>query len=149
MVHKEMISLLWENILLFAKLSERINRSQISFNGYSRTQIQLLIRLYLGGKIRLKDLAAREFVPAPNLCAAFRKMEQDGLVVRAVDETDRRNTWYYVSEFGEKVVREIIEMVHGAIADIFKDIDKKDEEELVRAFKSLHDILLKMELKNA
>ena len=99
--------------------------------------------------MRLKDLAAREFVPAPNLCTAFRKMERDGLVVRAVDEDDRRNTWYSVSEYGAKVASDIIEMLHNAIASMFKDIDKKDEEELVRSFKSMNEILLKMESKNA
>lgn len=149
MAHKELVSLMWKNILAFAKLSERINRSQMIFNDYSRTQMQLLIRLYLGGRVRLKDLAAREFVPAPNLCTAFRKMERDGLVIRAVDENDRRNTWYSVSEHGTRVATEIIEMLHNAIASMFKDIDKKDEEELVRSFKSMNEILLKMESNNA
>ena len=149
MAHKELASLIWKNILSFAKLSERINRSQMSFNDYSRTQMQLLIRLYIGGRVRLKDLAAREFVPAPNLCTAFRKMERDGFVIRAVDEDDRRNTWYSVSERGAKVATDIIEMLHNAISEMFKDIDKKDEEELIRSFKSMNDILLKMELKNA
>ena len=149
MVHKELVSLIWKNVLSFAKLSERINRSQMPFNDYSRTQMQLLIRLYIGGRVRLKDLAAREFVPAPNLCAAFRKMERDGLVLRAVDDDDRRNTWYSVTEYGAQVAGGIIEMLHGAIASMFKDIDKNDEEELVRSLKSMNAILLKMESKNA
>ena len=149
MAHKELASWMWKNVLAFAKLSERINRSQMSFNDYSRTQMQLLIRLYLGGRVRLKDLAAREFVPAPNLCTAFRKMERDGLVIRAVDEDDRRNTWYSVSERGATIAADIIEMLHNAICEMFKDIDKKDEEELIRSFKSMNDILLKMENKNA
>ena len=148
MAHKELVSLMWKNILAFAKLSERINRSQMSFSDSSRTQMQLLIRLYLGGRVRLKDLAAREFVPAPNLCTAFRKMEHDGLVVRAVDENDRRNTWYSVSEHGVQVANGIIEMLHDAIGAMFKDIDKKDEE-VVRSFKSMNEILSKMENKNA
>lgn len=149
MARKELVSWVWKDILSFAKLSERINRSKISFNDYSRTQMQLLIRLYLGGRVRLKDLAAREFVPAPNLCTAFRKMEHDGLVIRAVDEDDRRNTWYSVSESGAQVATEIIEMLHNAIADMFKDVDKKDEEELIRSFKSVNEILLRMESENA
>ncbi len=149
MARKELASLVWKNILSFAKLSERINRSQMSFSDYSRTQMQLLIRLYLGGRVRLKDLAAREFVPAPNLCTAFRKMERDGLVLRAVDEEDRRNTWYSVTEYGAQVANEIIEMLHNAICEMFKDIDKKDEEELVRSFKSMNEILIRMESKNA
>lgn len=149
MVKKELIGLLEKNIVLFAKLSERINRAQIDFGGYSRTQAQLLVRLYVGGRVRLKDLAAREFLPAPNICAAFRKMERDGVVLRTVDEDDRRNTWYSVTDVGADFARKIIEMLHNAIAVIFKDIDKNDEEELIRSFKSMHNILMKIGDKNA
>ncbi|MBO7508664.1 MAG: winged helix-turn-helix transcriptional regulator [Alphaproteobacteria bacterium] len=149
MVRKELVSLLEQNILLFAKLSERINRAQVNFGEYSRTQAQLLIRLYLGGRTRLKDLAAREFVPAPNLCAAFRKMERDGVVMRAVDENDRRNTWYSVTEHGADIARGFINMWHQAIGVIFKDIDKEDEESLIQSFKTMNNILVKMGDKNA
>lgn len=149
MIRKELVSLLEKNILLFAKLSERINRDMINFGDYSRQQAQFLIRLYLGGRVRLKDLAAREFLPAPNLCAAFRKMERDGLVLRTVDEDDRRNTWYSVTESGAAVATKFIDMFHNAIATIFKDIDKNDEDELIKSFKTMNGILMKMESKNA
>lgn len=149
MVRKELIGLLEKNIILFAKLSERINRAQIDFSPYSRTQVQLLIRLYLSGRTRLKDLAAREFVPAPNLCAAFRKMERDGIVLRAVDENDRRNTWYSVTDQGAKVANQFIGMFHNAISDMFKDMDKDDEGKLIDSFKTMNAILVKMENKNA
>ena len=149
MVRKELISLLEKNIILFAKLSERINRAQIDFGAYSRAQVQLLVRLYLTGRTRLKDLAAREFVPAPNLCAAFRKMERDGIVLRVVDENDRRNTWYSVTGQGAQLATEFINMFHQAIAAIFKDIDKNDEEKLIESFKTMNGILAKMENKNA
>jgi DNA-binding MarR family transcriptional regulator len=149
MIHKELVSLLEKNIILFTKLSERINRAQIDFGAYSRAQVQLLVRLYIGGRSRLKDLAAREFVPAPNLCAAFRKMERDGIVSRVVDENDRRNTWYSVTEQGAKLATQFIDMFHQAIAAIFKDIDKNDEAKLVESFKTMNGILAKMENKNA
>lgn len=148
-VKRELVSLLEKNILLFAKLSERINRNLIDFGEYSRQQVQFLVHLYITGRTRLKDLATREFLPAPNLCAAFRKMERDGLVLRAVDENDRRNTWYSVTERGADIAKQFVEMFRTAIATLFKDIDKNDEDELIKAFKSINDILTKMELKNA
>ncbi len=149
MIRKELVSLLEKNILLFAKLSERINRGQVDFGEYSRQQAQILIRLYLSGKTRLKDLAAREFVPAPNLCAAFRKMERDGLVSRTVDENDRRNTWYSVTEHGVTLASKFIDMFHQAVATMFKDIDKNDEEDLIKSFKTMNGILMKLESRNA
>ncbi len=149
MVRKELVSWIQKNILLFSKLSERINRSDVNFGDYSRNQAHLLVRLYIGGRVRLKDLAAREFVPAPNLCTSFRTLERDGVVLREVDENDRRNVWYSVTDKGAKIATEIIEMLHQAISSMFKDIDKDDEEELIRSFKSMYNILSKMEAKNA
>ena len=149
MVRKELVNLLEKNILLFAKLSERINRDLVNFGEYSRQQAQFLIRLYLGGRVRLKDFAAREFLTAPNGCAAVRQMERAGVVWRTVDEDDRRNTWYSVTERGAAVATKFIDMFHNAIATIFKDIDKNDEEELIKSFKIMNGILMKMESKNA
>ena len=149
MVRKELVGLFQKNVLLFAKLSERINRNLIDFGEYSKAQVHLLIRLYLGGRIRLKDLAQREFVSAPNLCAGLKKMEAKGLVLRTEDENDRRNMWYCVTDEGRHVAVRFIGMLNKAIETIFKDIDKEDEQELVRSLKSIHEIFVKMELKNA
>ena len=149
MARKELVSLFQNNVLLFAKLSERINRDLIDFGEYSKAQVHLLIRLYLGGRIRLKDLAEREFVPAPNLCAALKKMEGQGLVLRSEDESDRRNMWYCVTDEGRRVAVHFIGMANKAIETIFKDIDKEDEVELVRSLKSIHEIFVKMGAKNA
>ena len=149
MVRKELISLMEKNIVLFGKLSERLHRDQVRFDEYSRQQVQFLVRLYLGGKTRLKDLAAREFIPAPNLCTMFRKLERDGLVLRVVDDDDRRNTWYSVTDAGAKVANKFIDMFHNAVAAVFKDISKSDEDELIKAFKSINTIFVKMESENA
>ena len=149
MVRKELVSWLEKSVFLFAKLSERINRGRVQFGDYSRQQVQFLIALYLGGRQKLKDIAAREFVPAPNLCTAFRKLERDGLVARDVDESDRRNTWYSVTPYGAETAKQFMEIFHQAMAAIFKDVDKEDEEELIRSFKSIYNIFVKLELKNA
>lgn len=149
MVRKELVGIFQKDVLLFAKLSERINRDLIDFGEYSKAQVHLLIRLYLGGRIRLKDLAEREFVSAPNLCAGLKKMEAKGLVLRSEDETDRRNMWYTVTDEGRRVAIKFVGMLNKAIEIIFKDIDKDDEAELIRSLKSIHDIFVKMELKNA
>ena len=78
-----------------------------------------------------------------------RKLERDGLVLRAVDESDRRNTWYSVTDAGARVANKFIDMFHDAVAAVFNDINKADEDELIKAFKSINTIFLKMESKNA
>ena len=54
-----------------------------------------------------------------------------------------------MSDHGADVAKHFIEMFRSAIATLFKDIDKNEEEELINAFKSVNEILMKMELKNA
>lgn len=149
MIHRELVKLIEQNITLFSKLSERLDREQGDYCEYTRQQIRVLVRLFLNGRAKLKDIAAREFVPTPNLCTAFRKLENDGLVSRAVDENDRRNTWYSVTDRGEEIAKNVISMFHKRIGIMFQGISSDDEIELVRSFKTINAILLKMEIKNA
>ena len=92
--------LMEENIRILDCLADRIKRDPSRTIGYTRQQLTILIRLYIGGRALLKDIARREQVPTPNLCMLFRKLEKDGLVIRDIDEKDRRNTWYDLSPHG-------------------------------------------------
>ncbi len=149
MAKKEFLKLMENNILLLDKLGDKLKKDPVSFFGYPRQQISVLVRLYLGGKAMLKDIARREFVTAPNLCAAFRKLEKDGLVSRTIDEKDRRNTWYSVTDKGKKIAQDAVEMFRGAIEKLFDQLSKEDENKLTEALKTINNILMKMELSNA
>ena len=98
---------------------------------------------------KLKDIARREMVTAPNLCAAFRKLERDGLVLRKIDENDRRNTWYSVTKAGEKVANQAIESMRNTIEMLFSKLSRSDEDSLTKSLKTINGILTKMELSNA
>ena len=103
----------------------------------------------MGGPARLKDIARREMVTAPNLCAAFRKLERDGLVSRRVDEDDRRNTWYAVTQAGQQIAVQAVDAMRAAIEKLFADLSREDEVALTAALKTINGILNKMELTNA
>ena len=103
MARKEFVALLEDNIWTMDKLSDRLGLARSGQTGYPRQLISILVRLHNGGRAKLKDIARREHVSAPNLCAAFRKLEHDGLVVRTTDDEDRRNTWYCVSPRGAEL----------------------------------------------
>lgn len=107
------------------------------------------MRLYNGGRARLKDIARREGLTTPNLCAVFRKLEAKGLVSRMIDESDRRNTWYSVTSAGADMATGAIEMFRALIAKMFADISRSDEVEMISALKTINSILTKMELNNA
>lgn len=149
MAKKEFLKLMEHNILLLDKLADKLKRNPVIVSSYPRQQISVLVRLYIGGKAMLKDIARREFVTAPNLCASFRKLEKDGLVLRTIDEKDRRNTWYAVTEKGKKLAEQAIETFRNAIEELFANLNKEDEKNLTFALKTINTILTKMELSNA
>lgn len=149
MPRKEFVHLIESNVLILTRLSERLQRNPTQFLGFPRQQMAILVRLHIGGGACLKDIANREHITTPNLCAAFRKLESSGLVQRTVDEKDRRNTWYSVTPAGEHVALAVIERCRAEIENVFKDIAPQDEQDLAVALKTINNILTKMEKTNA
>lgn len=149
MVHKDFIRLMGENVLILGRLSDQLKVEPGSFSKYSKQQLAALVRLHVGGRAKLKDIAQREFTTAPNLCATFRKLERDGMVMRTVDEADRRNTWYSVTPAGAVEVKKTMEKLRETIATVFSGLSDDDEKKLVGAMKTVNEVLTKMEKNNA
>lgn len=149
MARKEFIRLLESNILALDKLAERLRKEPLDAGIYPKNQMTVLVRLHMGGRARLKDIARRELVPTPNLCATFRKLERDGMVARTIDENDRRNTWYECTAMGGKLAERALDGFRNALTRMFENITPEDEVSLTSALKTMNSILVKMELKNA
>ena len=115
----------------------------------TRQQISVLVRLYLAGKIKLKDFANREVISTANLCAVFRKLEQDKLVVRYIDENDRRDTWYEVTKSGKALAEKLIDRLMQGLENICKVLPEEDKGKLVETMRTVNTILKKVEANNA
>ncbi len=148
MARKEFVHLMEENIWTLDKLADRLRLERVELTGYPRQLMSILVRLHNGGRAKLKDIARREHVSAPNLCAAFRKLEHDGLVVRTIDEQDRRNTWYCVSEAGAELAGRAMNLFRVSIEKVFADISKEDERRLTDALRTVRDVLKNVELND-
>ena len=148
MARKEFVSLLEDNIWTMDKLSDRLGLKRTEKIGYPRQLLSILVRLHYGGRAILKDIARREHMSTPNLCAAFRKLEHDGLVVRATDDDDRRNTWYCVSPRGVELSLRAMDLFRLGVEQMFSGISKEDEKRLTDAMRTLREILNKVELDN-
>lgn len=149
MARKEFIKLLEANLFILDRLSDRLKKDPSVLSGYPRQQLSILVRLHIGGPAKLKDIAHREMVTTPNLCAAFRKLERDGLVLRKIDENDRRNTWYSVTQAGERIAVQAMDTMRSMIERLFSKLSRSDEEGLTKALKNINEILTKVELANA
>ena len=148
MSRKEFVTLLENNIWTLDRLADKLRLDRAEATGYPRQLLSILVRLHNGGRAKLKDIARREHVSTPNLCAAFRKLEHDGLVIRTTDDVDRRNTWYCVSPRGAELSIRAMELFRDGAEKIFANISKDDEKRLTEALRTLNSVLENVELNN-
>ena len=149
MTHTEVTNLMAENMRIIGRLSSRLNPlfEQISKN--SRQQMSVLVRLYLAGKIKLKDFANREVISTANLCSVFKKLEADKLVARSVDSDDHRDSWYEVTKAGKNLAEKLIDNFMKELEKLCKVLPAEDEDKLAETVKTMNGILKKMEVLNA
>jgi DNA-binding MarR family transcriptional regulator len=149
MTHAEVTNLMAENMRIMGRLSSRLQPLLEENSKNSRQQMSVLVRLYLAGKIKLKDFANREVISTANLCGVFKKLEQDKLVVRSIDENDHRDTWYEVTKSGKALAEKLIDKFMQGLESLCKVLPTEDEDKLAETVKTINDILKKMEALNA
>lgn len=149
MPKQDFATILENHIRLWDRLGDRLKFTQSDLMGYTRQQLAVLMRLYLGGRAMLKDIARRELMTTANLCLMFKKLEKENLVLRKIDETDRRNTWYTVTKRGAEMAEQCLQKFHDSINNLFMEISDEDESVLINSMLAINDILIKLEEKNA
>ena len=149
MAYKEYIALMEQHGLVLERLLSRIQQYPSQTVGYSRQQLIILVGLMVSGKSKLKEIARRECMPTPNLCIMFRKLEAEGLVVRTVDENDRRNTWYSLTTKGTKLTNQFKDAVLKTIESFFSGLSSAEEKKLTECITFMNKILTRVEEQNA
>ena len=149
MTHAEVTELMAENMRIMGRFSSRLQPVWGVASKQSRQQMFILMRLYLAGKIKLKDFAAREFISTANLCSVFRKLEADKLVIRTIDENDHRDMWYEVTKSGRALAEKLIDKFMQGLEGLCKVLPSEDEDKLAETVKTMNGILKKMEALNA
>lgn len=149
MTHNEVTGLMAENMRIISRLSSRLQPIFEETSRASRQQMSVLVRLYLSGKIKLKDFAAREVISTANLCSVFRKLESEKLVVRSIDENDHRDTWYEVTKSGKVMAEKMLDKFMSALESLCRVLPEEDKDTLAQTVKTTNTILKKMEILNA
>lgn len=149
MTHNEVTQLMAENMRIIGRLSSRLQPIFEETSRASRQQTSVLVRLYLAGRIKLKDFAAREAISTANLCSVFRKLESEKLVVRSVDENDHRDTWYEVTKSGKIMAEKMLDKFLTALESLCKVLPESEEDKLAETVKTVNVILKKVEALNA
>lgn len=149
MTHTEVTTLMAENMRLMGRLANKLQPLFEETSKNTRQQMFVLVRLYLTGKIKLKEFAALEVISTANLCSVFKKLEQDKLVLRSTDENDHRDTWYEVTKAGKNLAEKTIDKYMTALESLCRVLPEKDQETLSETIKTANGILKKMEELNA
>ena len=149
MTHAEVTNLMAENMRIIGRLSSRLNSSFEQVSKNTRQQMSVLVRLYLAGKIKLKDFANREIISTANLCSVFKKLEQEKLVIRSIDPDDHRDMWYEVTKSGRTLAEKVIDKFMIELEKLCKVLPEKDEDALAETVRTMNGLLKKMEMANA
>ena len=149
MTHAEVTNLMAENMRIIGRLSSRLNPLFEQTTKNTRQQMSVLVRLYLAGKIKLKDFANREVISTANLCSVFKKLEQDKLVVRSIDENDHRDMWYEVTKSGRALAEKLIDRFMIELEKLCKVLPEEEEDALAETVRTMNGLLKKMEALNA
>lgn len=92
-------------------------------------------------KITLKKLSTYICVSTSSLCIMLTRMMEEGLVYREVDERDRRNTFYSLTDKGINLIdKEIEGKVHNMEERII-DLSLIQKEKLYNAIKDIEEII--------
>src|SRR3954452_651844 len=126
--------------LAITRLGRRLRR-QADLPGVSPTQISALATVERAGPVTLGELATLEGVRPPTITAAIARMEEDGLVVRTVDERDRRINRVAVSPAGAKLLAKSRSRKNAYLERQLRELPGEDRAVLARAASILEALL--------
>ena len=107
-------------------------------------KIFLLDDLKEAGKAKLKDIAAKTGYSPQNLCILYNGLEKDGLIAREVDSTDRRNTYYFLTDKGLQTLEKNKSKARDAIKELFSRLSDNDLTELKKSLEKVNNIIGKV-----
>ncbi len=107
-------------------------------------KIFLLDDLKEAGKAKLKDIAAKTGYSPQNLCIIYNGLEKDGLIAREVDSTDRRNTYYFLTDKGLQTLEKNKSKARDAIKELFGRLSDNDLTELKKSLEKVNNIIEKV-----
>ena len=95
-------------------------------SGLSAARLSALSVLVFAGPKALGELAAAEQVRPPTMTRIVHGLEEDGLVVRAQDEADRRITHVRATARGKRVLQQARKRRIAKLAERLSSLDAKE-----------------------
>ena len=121
-----------------ARLNRRLRQETVG--ELTLSQWSALVAIEGGGPMRIGDLAEHEHVSAPTATRLVASLETEGLVLREIDEADRRATVVSLAEPGRQALAELRRRRTEALAARLAALTPTDLDRLVDALPLLEDL---------
>ncbi len=119
-------------------------KKYLNLNSTLKLTEQQFVTLFIlkkNKKITLKKLSTYICVSTSSLCIMLTRMVEEELVYREVDERDRRNTFYSLTEKGINLIDEEIEGKVDNIEEKIMNLSLSQKEKLYEAIKNIEEII--------
>ncbi|KAJ49974.1 DNA-binding MarR family transcriptional regulator [Clostridium tetanomorphum] len=138
-VAKEFIGFL---IKLKKYMRAEVSKSRSS--NITEQQFRTLMNLKQSGKCTLKELSGRIHVSNSSLCIMLNKMVEEGIVQREIDDKDRRNTFYNLSNCGRKFLEKELDKKLLTMGDKIGNLSEEEKEKFIVYLKGIEEIIEKI-----
>lgn len=134
--------------LVFMRLDLLARRQRTVFR-LTPSQTSMLDTLARHGRVRMSELAALENVRVPTASNAVSSLEDEGLVTRIPDESDRRVVCVELTEAGRTAVAETLRDRDAAIAAVLADLPVAQRLSLEEALPAINALVDRLETDTA
>lgn len=144
MHEKNLAQLLMYDIELFNNLIKNINRERATINKIlTERQFFVLLKIYNCKKMELKNLSKELNVSTSSLCILLNKLVDQNYVYREEDRRDRRNTFYGITEIGEKIINDEMKQISSILESKFMMLSADERKIMIESLQNIKRIAKK------
>lgn len=116
----------------------------------SASQVQALFEIKCSKGINQDGIASRCNIDKGAIARSLKKLEDKGLVLKEIDENNRRQNKISLTSEGEEVIEKSISILEHWEEEVFKEVDKEKKLFLQEFLKetAIKTYLINMDLKN-
>ncbi|MDD5959883.1 MAG: MarR family winged helix-turn-helix transcriptional regulator [Methanobrevibacter wolinii] len=105
--------------------------------GLNSTQVNILFQIHFKYNLNQEEIAKRCNINKGAVARSLKKLEDEGYLIREVDEDNRRQNKIKLTEKGEKNFKKIKEISLNYESKVLENLDDKQIRELKKLLKSI------------
>lgn len=109
----------------------------LSDYGIGYGQFMFLIQLYRGDGISQEELAEKLNIDKGTTARAVKKLEEKGLLIRSIDEEDKRAYKIYVTDSGVEIKDKIFSVVKGWEKNLTSNLTSEEKGNIIKLLEKI------------